>query len=178
MKPSDSAIIVTDTARIATDSARIAQNAERRITSESRVTLHFTLALANGDEVDSTRGGDPATFAMGDGSLLPGFEQALLGLEVGDDVQLTIEPDRAFGIHREENVHRLAIDKFADLQLEPGLMVSFAAPGGELPGVVLEIDPPWVVIDFNHPLAGRVITFAVSILSVEDAGSFSTSSAE
>lgn len=177
MKPSDCAVIVTDSAAIATDSARITSNAERRITSESRVTLHFSLALANGDEVDSTRGGDPATFEMGDGSLLPGFERALLGLEVGDDVQLIIEPDRAFGIHREENVHRLAIDKFTDLQLEPGLMVSFAAPDGELPGVVLEINPPWVVIDFNHPLAGRVITFAVSILFVEEAGSLPTSSA-
>ena len=177
MKPSDSAVIVTDSAGIATDSARITSNAERRITSESRVTLHFSLALANGDEIDSTRGGDPATFEMGDGSLLPGFERALLGLEVGDDAQLIIEPDRAFGVHREENVHRLAIDKFADLQLEPGLMVSFAAPDGELPGVVLEINPPWVVIDFNHPLAGRVITFAVSILFVEEAGSSCTSSA-
>ncbi len=177
MKPSDSLVIVKDSAGITTDSAKITSNAERRITSESRVTLHFSLALANGDEVDSTRGGDPATFEMGDGSLLPGFERALLGLEVGDDVQLIIEPDRAFGIHREENVHRLAIDKFADLELEPGLMVSFAAPGGELPGVVLEIDPPWVVIDFNHPLAGRVITFAVSILFVEEAGSLPTSSA-
>ena len=47
-------------------------------------------------------------------------------------------------------------------------MVSFAAPNGELPGVVVEIDPPWVVIDFNHPLAGRAITFEVSILDVED----------
>ena len=177
MKPSDSAVIVTDSAGTATDSARITSNAERQITSESRVTLHFSLALANGDEIDSTRGGDPATFEMGDGSLLPGFERALLGLEVGDDAQLIIEPDRAFGIHREENVRRLAIDKFADLQLEPGLMVSFAAPDGELPGVVLEINPPWVVIDFNHPLAGRVITFAVSILFVEEAGSLPTSSA-
>ena len=177
MKPSDSAVIVKDSAGITTDSAKITSNAERRITSESRVTLHFSLALANGDEIDSTRGGDPATFEMGDGSLLPGFERALLGLEVGDDAQLIIEPDQAFGIHREENVRRLAIDKFTDLQLEPGLMVSFAAPDGELPGVVLEINPPWVVIDFNHPLAGRAITFAVSILFVEEAGSLPTSSA-
>ncbi len=158
MKARDSAIITTDSAPLKVD---------RRIDSASRVTLHFSLLLASGDEVDSTRGGDPATFEMGDGSLLPGFEQALMGLGAGEDAHLTIEPEKAFGVHREENVQRLAMDKFADLELEPGLMVSFAAPGGELPGVVLKVDPPWVVIDFNHPLAGRAITFDVSILKVE-----------
>ncbi len=157
MKTSDSTIIATD----------VAPGAGRRIDADSRVTLHFSLMLENGDEVDSTRSGDPATFEMGDGSLLPGFEQALLGLGVGDDVQLTIEPEAAFGVHQKENVHRLAISKFADLKLEVGLMVSFAAPDGELPGVVVEIESPWVVIDFNHPLAGRPITFEVSILKVE-----------
>ncbi len=158
MKRSDSTIIATDS---------VLPNANRRIDAGSRVTLHFSLTLANGDEIDSTRGGDPATFEMGDGSLLPGFEQALLGLGIGEDLRLTIEPEMAFGVHREENVQRLALDKFADLELEPNLMVSFAAPGGELPGVVVEIDPPWVVVDFNHPLAGRTIAFEVSILNVE-----------
>ncbi len=76
----------TDSAIIATDSATVASIGDGRIDAGSRVTLHFSLTLGSGDEVDSTRGREPAVFTMGDGRLLPGFERALLGLGVGDEV--------------------------------------------------------------------------------------------
>jgi FKBP-type peptidyl-prolyl cis-trans isomerase SlpA len=66
-------------------------------------------------------------------------------------------------------VQLLSRDRFADLELEPGLMVSFAAADGELPGVVTRLFEKTVEVDFNHPLAGRPIVFDVSILAVEDA---------
>jgi FKBP-type peptidyl-prolyl cis-trans isomerase SlpA len=65
-------------------------------------------------------------------------------------------------------VQLLARDRFSELELEPGLMVSFAAPDGELPGVVTRLFEKTVEVDFNHPLAGRPIIFDVSILAVED----------
>ena len=104
---------------------------------------------------------------MGDGNLLPGFEAVLLGLQAGDDVQVLLEAEDAFGLHRQENVQTLRQDKFAaELVLEEGLMVSFSGPGGELPGVVSDVMEEHVEVDFNHPLAGRRIVFDVSIIEV------------
>lgn len=145
----------------------ITSSANQRIGPKSRVTLHFALLLDTGEEVDTTRRGPPATFVMGDGSLLPGFESALLGMKAGDDVHITLEPDQAFGQRNPSNVRILDSGQFRDMQLEPGLMVSFAAVDGELPGVVRRVFDSTVEVDFNHPLAGRRVVFDVSILSVD-----------
>lgn len=132
------------------------------------ITLHFTLRLAGGEVVDSTLERAPATFLFGDGSLLPGFEQALLGLKAGDRRSVLIDPHTGFGERNPDNVQRLDRTLFAPaMPLEPGLMVSFADKKGELPGVVVDFDDDKVTVDFNHPLAGRDLTFEVEILAVE-----------
>ncbi|MFW6092453.1 MAG: FKBP-type peptidyl-prolyl cis-trans isomerase [Pseudomonadota bacterium] len=147
----------------------IATSASRPIDEHARVTLHFSVLLGTGEEVDTTRRGRPATFEMGDGNLLPGFEAALVGMRPGDDAQIELPPDQAFGEHRAENVQLLDRARFSDVELEPGLVVSFAAPDGELPGVVRRVFERTVEVDFNHPLAGRTIVFDVSIIRVEEA---------
>jgi FKBP-type peptidyl-prolyl cis-trans isomerase SlpA len=135
---------------------------------DTRVTLHFSILLETGEEVDSTRRSRPATFNVGDGSLLPGFERALFGLSAGADEQLHIAAEEGFGEQREENLRFMPLAQFSsDVALEPGLVVSFAGPGGELPGVVRSVEGDLVVVDFNHPLAGKNLIFDVSILKVE-----------
>jgi FKBP-type peptidyl-prolyl cis-trans isomerase SlpA len=148
----------------------MSQTLSRAIDDRSRVTLHFAVLLDSGEEVDTTRRGKPATFDMGDGSLLPGFETALLGMRAGDDAQIPLEPEQAFGEHRQENVQVLDKARFRDVDLEPGLVISFDAPDGALPGVVRRVFERTVEIDFNHPLAGRRIVFDVSIIKVQPAG--------
>src|SRR5262245_2082267 len=136
----------------------------------TRVTLHFSVMLANGDEVDTTRRSRPATFSVGDGSSLPGFERALFGRRAGANERLHIPGAEAFGEVRQENLRLLPLSRFAnDVVPEPGLIVSFAADGGELPGVIRSIEGDLVVVDFNHPLAGKALIFDVSILHVEAA---------
>lgn len=136
----------------------------------TRVTLHFALSLESGEEIDTTRRGRPATFEVGDGNLLPGFEAALFGLTAGDALHITLPPEQAFGGHRRENVRHMDRERFRDVDLEPGVVVSFAAADGELPGVIHRVHDRTVEVDFNHPLAGRHIVFDVSILKVEKAG--------
>jgi FKBP-type peptidyl-prolyl cis-trans isomerase SlpA len=108
---------------------------------------------------------------VGDGNLLPGFEAALMGMRAGDDAQIVLPPEEAFGVHNRDNVRLLERERFRDVELEPGLVVSFAAADGELPGVVRRLFERTVEVDFNHPLAGRPVVFDVSILRVEDASS-------
>jgi FKBP-type peptidyl-prolyl cis-trans isomerase SlpA len=133
-----------------------------------RVTLHFSLALANGEAIDSNFDKAPVTFTVGDGNLLPGFEAVLTGLVAGDRREVTLEPAQAFGAVNEDNVQRFPLYQFPpDLALSPGLMVEFGdAAGNKQAGVVRAIDKQYVEVDFNHPLAGRAIRFSVHVLEV------------
>lgn len=137
----------------------------------TKVTLHFSLSLDNGDLVDSTFDRDPATFTVGDGNLLQGFEEALFGLKEGANESLVIPPAKGFGQRNPNNIQEIARSQFSpDLELSEGLMLSFAdAQRTELPGVVTRFDEDVVVVDFNHPLAGRDIIFTVSIIAIEPA---------
>ena len=131
------------------------------------IRLHFSILLVDGSEVDSTRGAEPAVFTFGDGSLLPGFENAIAGLREGESARFEIAARDGFGDCREVNIQELPIASFAAVgELEPGLVVSFGSPDGELPGVVKAVGKNKAIVDFNHPLAGRALIFDVTILNV------------
>jgi FKBP-type peptidyl-prolyl cis-trans isomerase SlpA len=136
------------------------------IDSGTTVTLHFSLTLENGHIVDSNFEAAPATFTVGDGNLLPGFESPLMGLFDGDEREFSILPENAFGQHNPQNVQAVERDNFEDGELELGTMFSFQNGDGELPGVVVEVQDNEVMVDFNHPLAGQIILFTVKIISV------------
>ncbi|HRL92202.1 MAG TPA: FKBP-type peptidyl-prolyl cis-trans isomerase [Pseudomonas sp.] len=139
-----------------------------RIANNSQVTLHFAIKLDNGDVVDSTFDKAPATFKVGDGNLLPGFEQALFGLKGGDQRSLPIAPEHGFGQPNPQNVQVMPRNQFKDMELAEGLLVIFNdAANTELPGVVKDFDEAQVTIDFNHPLAGKALTFDVEIIEVK-----------
>ena len=136
---------------------------------DTRVTLHFAVRLMDGTEMDSTFNREPAVFVWGDESLLPGFERALLGLKAGDRRSVYIEAEQGFGPWNPDNVQRFREDEFAEgMDFTPGVVVSFRdAAGTELPGVITLKEDDWITVDFNHPLAGRDLTFEVAILAVE-----------
>ncbi|AMK32915.1 FKBP-type peptidyl-prolyl cis-trans isomerase [Pseudomonas mosselii] len=141
---------------------------ETRIGQNTEVTLHFALHLENGDTVDSTFDKAPAVFKVGDGNLLPGFENALFGFKAGDQRKLTIAPENAFGQHNPQNVQVMPRSQFEGMELSEGLLVIFNdAANTELPGVVKAFDDNQVTIDFNHPLAGKTLSFEVQILDVK-----------
>jgi len=131
-----------------------------------KVTMHFAIKLEDGQIIDSNFDKNPVEFEVGDGNIPEGFESALTGLKVGEHVELTIAPERGFGQHNPSNIQRMKRSDFKDMDLEPGLVVSFQEPGGEIPGVVVEFDDKHVSVDFNHPLAGKTLTFEVKVLNV------------
>lgn len=139
------------------------------ISENTEVTLHFSLGLTNGDLVDSNFDAHPATFKVGDGNLLPGFEKRLMGLTVGDIEEFNVPPEDGFGQPNPNNIQMVKRSSFSnDVTLEEGLVLSFGdAAGGELPGVIRSFDDDEVSVDFNHPLAGRSIIFKVKIVDVK-----------
>lgn len=133
------------------------------------MTMHFSLSLEDGTEVDSTFGTDePLTFTMGDGTLIPGLEYAVIGLKAGDRQSLNIGPDVGFGFRDESAIQEMKRADFnADLELKPGVVIEFDSPSGvQVPGTVLEVSDETVKVDFSHPLAGRSVIFNVEILDV------------
>lgn len=137
----------------------------------TQVTLHFAIKLEDGSVVDSTFDKKPATFTVGDQNLLDGFEKTLYGLSAGDKNSFVMEPEAGFGQHNPNNIQEFTRDNFDnDITLEEGLVLSFAdANNKELPGTVVEWDENKVVVDFNHPLAGRNLVFDVEIIDVQPA---------
>lgn len=132
----------------------------------TKVTLHFALVLEDGDVIDSNFETAPAIFTVGDGNLLPGFESTLIGLENGDEREFTIPPEEAFGQHNPQNVQRVDRSNFDQQELEVGAMFSFQNGDGELPGVIIEFEDEEILVDFNHPLAGKNIIFQVKIMDI------------
>jgi len=132
--------------------------------------MHFSLKLADGMLVDSSFEERPHTFIVGDGSVDSGLELALIGLRPNETQTLTLAPGQAFGQRDESAVKWLSKTDFPPhMQLEPGQIIGFTAPGNEaLAGAVLEIDRGRVKVDFNHPLAERELIFEVHILAVEN----------
>lgn len=144
-----------------------------KVESGATVNLHFSLALTDGSIVDSNFAGKPATCIIGEGDLPPAFEQVLLGLAAGDDIERTMPPEQAFGAVNPANLQRFPAVNFAALlqdelvPLAPGSVVMFKDPAGfDRPGVIQSITDGEVEVDFNHPLAGREIVFRASIVSV------------
>lgn len=146
------------------------------VARNSTLTLHYRLALDDGTEVDSSFGGEPLTFSMGDGTLVAGLEELLLGLVAGARERFLVGPDQAFGGRDPDNVQMIERAQFdPSLSLEPGTVIGFVSPAGdEVPGTVVELHPDRVLIDFNHPLAGRNVVFQVHILEVASGAPLAT----
>ena len=149
----------------------IQPNEEIRIQDGSKVDLHFSVSVENGVEIDNTRGREePVNLVIGDGNLLPGFEKALFGLRAGDRRTVHLPPEDAFGPWNAENIQIFDTVKFEQRPII-GHMIEFEDKAkASLFGVVKSVNEDSTEIDFNHPLAGKNITFEVEIFKVTPVG--------
>lgn len=144
---------------------------ETRIDHGSTVELHFSVAVEDKEEIDNTRHRDqPVQLVVGDGSLLPGFEQALYGLRAGDRRTVHLPAADAFGEWNPDNVQHFDTVKF-EQRPEIGQIMEFEDKSkASLFGVVKAVNDSQVEVDFNHPLAGKNVSFEVEIFKVTPAG--------
>ncbi|MBC7266758.1 MAG: peptidylprolyl isomerase [Anaerosomatales bacterium] len=137
--------------------------------SGDTVTVHYRGTLEDGTVFDSSEGRAPLLFTLGEGDVIPGFEAAVLGLEVGEKATATIPPEEAYGPRYEEAVQEVPIDLFGEAAPEIGDVVSVIADDGtQLAATVSAIsdDLMTVTLDFNHPLAGRTLTFEIELVEI------------
>lgn len=144
-----------------------------RVQPGSFLTLHYRLCGPDGQAVVDTFGEGPATLSLGQGELSVAIESRLIGLEEGARTRFELAAGEAFGQHNDELVQRVSRALLRehgdpDETYEIGDVVQFPAPDGEgqFAGVVRETAEDSVVFDFNHPLAGRPVSFEVHVIGV------------
>jgi FKBP-type peptidyl-prolyl cis-trans isomerase SlyD len=137
----------------------------------SVVSLDYELHLGDGKVVDASKPDAPLAYIHGEGQIVPGLERALEGLAAGDARQVVISPKEGYGEHDARGVQEVPRSAFpAGFDLQPGMELAAQGEGGEtVPFVVREVKPESVVIDMNHPLAGRTLHFAVKVRDVRAA---------
>ncbi len=135
------------------------------------VSIHYTLTNDQGEELDSSSGGEPFKYLHGAGNIVPGLERALDGKTSGDTLDVALEPKDAYGDVNPDlvqQVPRSAFDTKTDI--EPGMQFQAQNQQGEVRLItVTEVGEGVVTVDGNHPLAGQVLHFAVSIEAVRAA---------
>lgn len=132
------------------------------------VKVHYRGMLEDGTEFDSSTGKAPVQLEVGNGSLVPALEAALIGMTPGDTKTVTVIADEAYGQHQPELVQTLARDEIpAEVGLEIGAVLQATASGGEtLNLTVVGLTEEDVVLDANHPLAGRDLTFELELVEI------------
>ncbi|MGI3183664.1 FKBP-type peptidyl-prolyl cis-trans isomerase [Nioella aestuarii] len=138
-------------------------------TSGSKVAFHYTGTLTDGSVFDSSEGRDPLSFTMGQGQIIPGLEKAFDGLKVGDEKTVTVPAAEAYGEHNPQAVQQIPRDQIPEnIPTEVGTQLQMQAPNGQaIPVVIAEATDEHITLDANHPLAGKDLTFAVKVMSVE-----------
>jgi FKBP-type peptidyl-prolyl cis-trans isomerase SlyD len=141
-----------------------------KIANGTVVGIDYKLHLGDGEIVDQSEG-EPLSYLHGEGQIVPGLEQALEGLDVGDQKQVVVSPADGYGEHDARGVQEVSRQAFpADFKPEPGMQLVAEAPNGEpVQFVVKEVRADTVLVDFNHPLAGETLHFDVTVREVRAA---------
>jgi peptidylprolyl isomerase len=136
------------------------------------VKVHYTLKLADGTVFDTSVGGEPIEFTIGQGKVLPAFEQAVIGMKVGESKTFTLTADQAYGQRNDNLMFDIGRDELSpDIIPEVGMQLSSSQ------GIVtiIEVTATTVKIDANHPLAGKDLTFDVELVEIGESQSPGTS---
>ena len=136
------------------------------------VTVNYKGTLDNGDVFDDSKDHGPIEFKVGDHEVVPGFENAVLGKEIGDEFTVKIQPAEAYGEFDPENKQEFNKSELSLNKYEIGMQLIFEHPHGDhnhrIPGEIVEVKEESVIIDFNHPLAGKVLNFWMKIEDIKE----------
>jgi len=131
------------------------------------VRVHYTGTLEDGSVFDSSHGGDPLEFTLGSGQVIPGFDEAVAGMRVGESKSVAIAADRAYGPHRDELLLTIDRDQLPDEMVpEVGQSLQMSDGRQTFPVTIREVGTRQVVLDANHPLAGKDLTFDLTLVAV------------
>lgn len=135
------------------------------------VRIHYTGTLATGETFDSSEGREPLEFVVGSGQIIPGLDKAIPGMIVGDKKVVEVPCAEAYGETQEEARQAIPRGEIpAHIPVEPGTQLQMQSPDGNvIPVTVVSSNDQEVVLDANHPLAGKDLTFAIELVEIKAA---------
>jgi peptidylprolyl isomerase len=133
------------------------------------VKVHYTGTLSDGTVFDSSAGLEPLSFAVGSGQVIPGFDEAVVGMQVGESKQVHIPVEKAYGYRNEELVLQAPVEQIPpDLNPEVGMRLEMGGTNGEILRVmVTDLTDSHITLDANPPLAGEDLHFAIELVELK-----------
>jgi peptidylprolyl isomerase/FKBP-type peptidyl-prolyl cis-trans isomerase SlpA len=134
------------------------------------VTVHYTGKLKDGSVFDSSEGRDPLEFKIGEGRIIPGFEEAVVGMEPEAKRTVEVPPEQGYGQHQDGMTKQFSKDQLPDdITPQVGQRLQLTSPEGQVMEVhISAMDDDTITIDANHPLAGKTLTFDIQLISIKD----------
>lgn len=140
------------------------------IENDHVISMHYTLTEVDGDLLDSSEGQEPLVFLAGHGNIISGLEAAVIGKKIGDEIDVTIKPEDAYGPFQIEAIQTVPLAAFEDVDdLEIGMRFHLQTDQGPAPVTVTHIEDGVVTIDPHHPFAGKTLHFVVHITDIRQA---------
>lgn len=132
------------------------------------VQVHYIGSLEDGTVFDSSEGRNPLEFQAGSGKVIPGFDHAVIGMEINQEKVVSLSKDEAYGDPREDLVREFPVTMMGEEKVELGQDLWFNSPGGPVNGKVHSLAAETFKVDFNHPLAGQNLQFSIRLVGITD----------
>ena len=142
---------------------------KKTIAKEGRsVQVHYKGTFTDGTTFDSSYDrGEPISFTVGAGEMIPGFDSAVAGMKVGQTKKVVVPPEQAYGEHNPEGVQEVNKEHFpTDFQFETGVIIEGQVGTQPVRGIINSVNDNTVTVDFNHPMAGRNLNFEIELVKV------------
>ena len=140
-----------------------------KATAGDTVKVHYTGKLDDGSVFDSSRDREPLEFTVEGGQVIPGFDEAVAGMQEGEEKSISIPPEQAYGPRQEEAVMEFPREQLpSDMEPQEGMQLQLQSQDGQaFPARIVGVDEETVTLDANHPLAGETLTFDIELVEVE-----------
>lgn len=141
----------------------------QQVQQGDKIKVHYHGKLTDGTTFDSSEGREPLEFEVGSGAVIPGFDNGVMGMSIGDKRTINIPADEAYGQKHEELIMEFPKDRFpADMAPEPGMQLMMNnGSGQQFPVVVVDVKDDSVTLDANHHLAGQDLIFDLELVDIE-----------
>jgi len=140
----------------------------QQVKSGDTIRVHYHGKLTDGTTFDSSEGREPLEFEVGSGMVIPGFDDGVTGMTIGEKKTINIPADEAYGQKEKERIMDFPIDRFPpDMVPEVGMQLSMNnGEGGEIPVIIISVKEELVTLDANHPLAGETLIFDLELVEI------------
>jgi FKBP-type peptidyl-prolyl cis-trans isomerase SlyD len=148
--------------------AEAAEISDAQIREGSQVALEYTLSDESGTVIESNKGKQPLSYIHGKSQIIPGLEKELSGMKVGEEKQIQVKPEDGYGPVNPDAFQEVPKDKLPPEALKVGAMLMAQSSHGQgIPVRVHEIKDTTVIVDFNHPMAGKTLSFDVKVSEIK-----------